>query len=85
MALLEYFLFILKEDKKEKFIIERPEKYGGNLEYASYEEVKKDFIDKKLHPLDLKNAVAAEINKLLKIFQANKELQKLHKAAYPDE
>jgi tyrosyl-tRNA synthetase len=84
MALLEYFLFIVKEDKKEKFIIERPEKYGGNLEYSSYEEVKKDFISKKLHPLDLKNAVATEINKLLEKFQANKELRKLHKTAYPE-
>jgi tyrosyl-tRNA synthetase len=83
IALLEYFLFIIKEDKKEKFIIERPEKYGGNLEYSSYEEVKKDFVAKKLHPLDLKNAVATEINKLLRKFQENKELKKLHKAAYP--
>jgi tyrosyl-tRNA synthetase len=85
MALLKYFIFIIKEDNKEKFLIERPEKFGGNLEYSSYEEVEKDFIEKKLHPLDLKNGVAAEINKLLEKFQASKELKKLHKAAYPDE
>ncbi|MCK5606220.1 tyrosine--tRNA ligase, partial [Candidatus Pacearchaeota archaeon] len=84
MALLKYFIFIIKKDNKETFIIERPEKFGGNLEYSSYEEVEKDFIDKKLHPLDLKNGVAAEINKLLKKFQANKELKKIHKEAYPD-
>ena len=82
MALLKYFIMILKEDKKEKLIIERPEKYGGNLEYSSYKEIEKDFTSKKLHPLDLKNTVATEINKLLKNFQ-NKELKKLHKAAYP--
>jgi tyrosyl-tRNA synthetase len=84
MALLRYFIFIIKEDKKEKFVIERSEKFGGSLEYSSYEEIEKDFVGKKLHPLDLKNGVAAEINKLLGKFQASKELKKIHKSAYPD-
>ena len=39
-------------------------------------------MDKKLHPLDLKNAVAKEINFLLKNFRENKELHILHKKAY---
>jgi tyrosyl-tRNA synthetase len=82
MALLEYFIMVLKEDKKEKFIIERPEKYGGNLEFSSYKEIEKDFTGKKLHPLDLKNGVAAEINILLKKFRENKKLIKYHKEAY---
>ena len=84
MALLKYFIFIIKKDNNETFIIERPEKFGGNLEYSSYEEVEKDFVEKKLHPLDLKNGVAAEINKLLEKFQSNKDLKKIHKLAYPD-
>jgi len=84
IALLKYFIFIIKKDNNETFIIERPEKFGGNLEYSSYKEVEKDFIDKKLHPLDLKNSVAAEINKLLEKFQTNKDLKKIHKIAYPD-
>ena len=48
-------------------------------------EIKKvfDFLDKKLHPLDLKNAVAKEINVLLKVFRKNSaELLKLAKDAY---
>jgi tyrosyl-tRNA synthetase len=85
MALLEYFIFIIKKDNGENLVIERPEKYGGNLEYSSYEKIEKDFIEKKLHPLDLKNAVASEINNLLKDFQSNKKLKKLHESAYPDE
>lgn len=85
MALLKYFILIIKKDKGEKFIIERPEKYGGNLEYSSYGKIEKDFIEKKLHPLDLKNAVASEINKLLIQFQNNQELKKIHKIAYPNE
>ena len=82
MALLKYFIFVLKSDKREKLIIERPEKFGGNIEYSSYEQVEKDFIDKKLHPLDLKNAVAREINAILSEFRKDKEIHKLHKLAY---
>jgi tyrosyl-tRNA synthetase len=48
-----------------KFIINRPEKWGGNLEYFSYEELEKDYASKNLHPQDLKMAVAEWIiNKL---------------------
>ena len=33
MALLQYFIMIIKEDKKEKFIVERSQKFGGNAIY----------------------------------------------------
>jgi tyrosyl-tRNA synthetase len=83
MAFLKYVVMTIKNDKNEKFVIERPEKFGGNLEYSNYEEVEKDFVDKKLHPLDLKNAVASEINNLLSVFRKNKDkLGKLSKEAY---
>ncbi len=82
MALLRYLIFVLKNDKKEKFKVERPEKFGGNVEYSSYEEAEKDFVDKKLHPMDLKMAVAKELNFLLKKFREDKEIHSLHKAAY---
>jgi len=81
MGFLEYVIMVIKEDKKEKFVIERPDKYGGNLEYASYTEVESDFIKKKLHPLDLKNAVAKEIDKLLDGVD-KKKLTELGKKAY---
>ena len=41
-----------------KFLIERPDKFGGDLEYANFEKLEKDFSDKKVHPLDLKNSCA---------------------------
>ena len=46
------------------FLIERPEKFGGNLEFNSYGELEKAFSD-GLHPLDLKNATATYVNKIL--------------------
>jgi tyrosyl-tRNA synthetase len=82
MALLQYLIFIIKEDRKEKLVIVRPDKYGGNLEYSNYKDLEKDFVNKKLHPLDLKNAVAIEINSILELFRKNKTLHKLHKEAY---
>ncbi|MFA5061387.1 MAG: tyrosine--tRNA ligase [Candidatus Pacearchaeota archaeon] len=82
MALLKYFIFIIKKDKNEKLKISRPEKFGGDLSYSSYEELEKDFIEKKLHPLDLKNSITQEINHFLKNFRTNKKLIKLHKEAY---
>ncbi|MFC1685773.1 tyrosine--tRNA ligase [Nanoarchaeota archaeon] len=83
MAFLKYIVFTLKGDKKEKFVIERPEKYGGNLEFSKYEEVEKLVLDKKIHPLDLKNAVAKEVNNLLVLFRKNKaKFEKLAKIAY---
>ena len=82
MELLKYLIMVLKEDNNEKFIIERNEKYGGNIEYSSYKAVEKDFVSKKLHPLDLKNAVAKEINFLLRNFRKDKKLKELYRVAY---
>ena len=82
MALSEYLIFVLKNDKKETLIISRPEKFGGNLEYKDYKSLEKDFISKKLHPLDLKNAVAGELNKILTEIRKNKALKKLYEKAY---
>jgi tyrosyl-tRNA synthetase len=83
LAFLKNVIMVLKEDRGEKFIVERPEKFGGNMEYSSYEEVEKDYRAKKLHPLDLKNGVAKEINSLLTVFQKNKKkLEKIAEKAY---
>lgn len=82
LAFLKYVIMTIKQDKKEKFVIERDKKYGGDLTYSKYEQVEKDFIDKKLHPLDLKNAVAKEISKLLETIQKDKKTFELAKKAY---
>lgn len=82
MALLKFLIFVKKGDNKEKLIIERPEKWGGNIEYSNYEEIEKDVIEKKIHPMDIKISVAKEINLLLKNFRENTQLIKLHQEAY---
>ncbi|KAI0072627.1 tyrosine tRNA ligase [Panus rudis PR-1116 ss-1] len=70
------------------FSIFRKEEYGGSLHYKTYEELEQDFAEKKLHPKDLKTAVADAIVKLLepiqKAFEENEEWKAVEKLAYPD-
>jgi tyrosyl-tRNA synthetase len=48
-----------------KMEIKRPEKFGGNLHFATYEELATAFGEGKVHPMDLKNAVAMHISEIL--------------------
>ena len=83
MAFLEKIAFVLLQDKNEKLIIKRPEKFGGNLEFESYKELEKEVTEQSIHPLDVKNSVAAQITNLLSgIESQRKELEKLEKLAY---
>lgn len=40
-----------------KLNITRDDKFGGDVEYVSYTDIEKDFVEGKLHPTDLKNGV----------------------------
>ncbi len=57
--------------------IERPSKFGGDVEYTSYQRLEEDFTAKKLHPMDLKGAVGASLSALIspisKKFSKDKE------------
>jgi len=50
---------------KNKLEIKRSEKFGGNLEIKNYEDLERIYKEGKLHPLDLKNAVAESLIKIL--------------------
>jgi len=57
-------MVIFPELNNEAFSIKRPEKFGGNIEFKSYNELERAFAS-DLHPLDLKNAAIDYINKIL--------------------
>jgi tyrosyl-tRNA synthetase len=78
---LRYVIMTIKSDKNEKFLVERPVKFGGNKEYNDYSEIEKEFKEKKLHPMDLKNALSREIIILLGMID-KKKLLMLSKKAY---
>jgi len=82
MAFLKNVIMTIKTDKNEKFVVRRDKKFGGDKVYSSYPEVETDFREKKLHPMDLKNAVAEEINTLLEAIKKDKKAIEFAKIAY---
>lgn len=83
LAFFKYVIMVLKEDNKEKLIIKRPSKWGGDLEFKSYEELERVFVNKKLHPMDLKTALIEELDKLVEpVRNVMKGEEKLVKGAY---
>jgi len=68
----------------KSFVIERPEQYGGNVSFASYEAMEKAFGSRDLDPVDLKAGVTAQLNQLLDPIRTNAKLAPLATKAYPD-
>ncbi len=64
--IIELCEYVIMRDGKKALKIERPAKFGGEVEFASVEELKKTYSEGKLHPMDLKGAVARELAALLK-------------------
>jgi tyrosyl-tRNA synthetase len=62
--ILEYCKYIIFE-RFDTLVIERPEKFGGNVTFGSYPDLEAAFIAKQVHPMDLKTAAAKAINELL--------------------
>lgn len=77
---LEYCRFIVFNHPsfKKKFKIERPQKFGGNVEYAAYDELHADFVNGKLHPMDLKKATAEYLDDLVAPVRKHFEKGKAH-------
>ena len=77
---LEYAKYIIFE-VNDTFEIERPDKFGGNVSYNSYEELEEAFKNQELKSIDLKQGVARMINKMLeptrKHFNENKKAKEL--------
>ncbi len=57
----KYLIFPISE----KLEVKRDKKFGGDVSYKSYENLELDFMNGKLHPMDLKNAVAESLINIL--------------------
>ena len=83
--LLEIARTIIFHEFKE-INIERPEKFGGNISYNKYEQLEKDFSEKKLHPGDLKqtigNYLIEVISPIREKLNLNEEIQNAIKKSY---
>lgn len=62
--LLEYCRYIILPINGS-MVVQRPEKFGGEIEYFEYSDLARDYVEGKIHPADLKSNVAREINVLL--------------------
>jgi tyrosyl-tRNA synthetase len=82
---LEYFKYIVFESFEKLGInevkIERPEKFGGNLSFKTYEEMEKTFSEKQVHPMDLKATLSKLLDQLIepvrRHFEQDPEAKKL--------
>ena len=61
LQIFEYHVF----PRFERVVVERPEKYGGDLEYDDYESLAADLESGDLHPADAKGALAAYLDELV--------------------
>jgi len=72
-----YFIF----EKMNSFKIERPSKFGGDVDFQQYSDLCEAYLKKEVHPADLKNGVAKSINDLVdpvrKEFESNSKLREL--------
>ncbi len=62
--IVQYAEMLVLRDRALK--IERPAKFGGDLEIVDAAQLRAEYADGKLHPMDLKNAVAQELSSMLK-------------------
>lgn len=85
MIILEKVLFKIMEHRKENFIINRADEYGGKIEFENIDQIRQYYKDGKLHPDDFKKAIVEFISNLLepirKSFESS-ERRKLLVAAY---
>jgi tyrosyl-tRNA synthetase len=79
--ILEYFKYIIF--KKQKSVkIDRELRFGGDVEFASYDELRDAFIKGELHPADLKLSATNELEKLIRpvreYFEKNSKAKELY-------
>lgn len=63
--ILDWTKYLVFYQDGSSLTIIRDEKFGGDVTYSSYEKLQKDYAEKKLHPQDLKVAVAEWLIKKL--------------------
>jgi tyrosyl-tRNA synthetase len=71
-GILEYVKHVIFHEFNT-FDVERPTKYGGSVSFENYEEVEKAFVAGKLHPQDLKSAVANCFEKIIRPYREHFE------------
>lgn len=64
--LFNYLELVIIDDPSIPITVDRPQKFGGALEFSNYAALVEQYKTGKLHPADLKSYVAEELEKLIK-------------------
>ncbi len=80
--ILEYVkYFVFENPDFDKFKIERPSKFGGDIEFSNYNQLETLYIKKEVHPKDLKDAISRYLNEMIepvrKAFDTNSKMKDL--------
>lgn len=78
-SVLDWCKHLLFSGEKYNLKVERPQKFGGEIEFSSFSDLEKTFAEGKLHPLDLKKAVAEALITLLEPARKQFERPKIKK------
>ncbi|CAF3240923.1 unnamed protein product [Rotaria socialis] len=84
LAFCKSVIFPLLKD--EKLVLPRSEQYGGPMLFSNYEELEEAFAKQEVHPGDLKNGVAAYLDRLLQPIRQefeSEEMKTIVLNAYP--
>ena len=69
------------------FSVSRPEKFGGDIHFSTYEALEAAYVKEEVHPGDLKGAVTeclvALLTPIQKLYAENEEWQEANKHGYP--
>ena len=76
---LDWVKYLIFRNVNSKLEIKRPKKFGGDVTYTSCNELEKDFAEKKLHPMDLKNFVSEKLIQILEPARKHFEQPKVKK------
>ncbi|MDE1857341.1 MAG: tyrosine--tRNA ligase [Candidatus Micrarchaeota archaeon] len=80
--MLNYVKLLIVDGPDDPISIERPQKFGGNIELSSYAELERAYSDGKIHPADLKSFVTEglerQIAPIRKYFDTNRKANELY-------
>ncbi len=83
---LQYLVFPILQQQDAQLVIERPDEYGGDIAFDTYQDLEDAFLSEDLHPADLKPAAADAIADALQPIQDRFDgRDELLQTAYPDE
>ena len=75
--IIEYAKYLIFSRVKE-FVIQREEKYGGNISFLNYSDLERAYLAGRVHPMDLKVAVTKYLSQILKpirnYFEKNRDM-----------